>query len=613
MDEPGPARGASEMATEAPSRTAKRIGQACLGVAVTAAGVLAWAHLRLGETPGCGAGGGCAAVLESWWAELPVLRWPIAFVGLAYFSGLLAAWLATGGRLGRSLRRLTWVGGAVTVALVGVMAGMGTFCPWCLAVHTSNLAFVAVAARSGIGRSAPWCAGGSPFSIVFLIVFAGLAALDGRREVSRNERWEAQRLQSERAIANASKADREEPAGFTGRYRLGPPAAAIRIVIFFDYQCPLCREIDNQAEAVLRGSALPVSVSFRHFPHCRDCNPAVRGEAVDLHPNACRAARAAETAGVLGDEPAFFAVHRWLMRRGGAFGGVEQLREVIERAGLDWRGFVDAFGSARVLANLEADVQEAVRLGLLSTPMVYVNGVEMKGITAPEALVRTVQGVAVSHPEVRTAAADRPPSAREKALADWEEGPIVEIPGHRRGWTRDTGLVGAVDVVVWGDYGDSESRALDRWLRRRLAADVALRYTFRHAPANASGHEAALAAEAAGRLGHDVGFWAVHAWLMGSEGPLNIERLLADLAGFGVDGETFLAAMRDPATAVAVREDLHTAESFGLPGPPLVLVEGRWVPRWRLGDEVILDRILEHAAAARRGLAEPTQPAPPTN
>jgi predicted DsbA family dithiol-disulfide isomerase len=286
---------------------------------------------------------------------------------------------------------------------------------------------------------------------------------------------------------------------------------------------------------------------------------------------------------------------------------LEQLREVVDRAGLDWHTFVEAFGSARVLANLKSDVQEAVRVGLLSTPMVYVNGVEMKGIAAPDALVRTVQGVTASCSKVKTFVTDRPPSAQEKALADWEDGLLLNIPDHGGSWTRDSGLAGAAEVVVWGDYSDSESRALDRWLRQRLANGVPLRYTFRHAPANACGHEAALAAEAAGRVGQGDGFWAVHASLMGGERPKSIERLLVELAGFGVDGETFRAAMRNQATAAAVRKDLHAAESLGLPGPPLMLVDRRWVPRWRLGGEVILDRILERAAAARRGQAGPTQ------
>ena len=77
--------------------------------------------------------------------------------------------------------------------------------------------------------------------------------------------------------------------GFEGRYRRGPEVAPVRIVLFTDYQCPDCDQLDQLLEGLIEGRP-DVAVSVKHFPFSKACNPNVPRE---LHPNACWAARAA--------------------------------------------------------------------------------------------------------------------------------------------------------------------------------------------------------------------------------------------------------------------------------------------------------------------------------
>src|SRR5690606_27324872 len=115
--------------------------------------------------------------------------------------------------------------------------------------------------------------------------------------------------------AAAAPARAQGLAGFEGRYRHGPEVVPVRIVVFTDYQCPDCDQLDQTLEGLIQGRP-DVAVSVKHFPFSKACNPNVPRE---MHPNACWAARAAEAAGVLRGRDGFWAMHRWLFSRRGSF------------------------------------------------------------------------------------------------------------------------------------------------------------------------------------------------------------------------------------------------------------------------------------------------------
>ncbi|HEY3245498.1 MAG TPA: thioredoxin domain-containing protein, partial [Phycisphaerae bacterium] len=103
------------------------------------------------------------------------------------------------------------------------------------------------------------------------------------------------------------------PRGFTGRYRLGAEAAPIRLVMFADYQCKFCRQVELDIRQIMDQRS-DVSFSVKHFPLCPDCNRTITE--ANAHPLACLAARAAETAGILRGNRAFWQMHFWLVEHG---------------------------------------------------------------------------------------------------------------------------------------------------------------------------------------------------------------------------------------------------------------------------------------------------------
>lgn len=647
-------------------------------------------HLGGLSLPGCGRGGPCEQAAASIWGKVQIgrLKWPVSYLGLAYFLAALAMWLATRGAVPKAFRYLVRLGVLGSLGFCIIILVEWLFCSYCLAAHAGNFAFWITMERTRAPRRRGAVAMAS-FAAAFVLSSAALAIVDWQRQIMVARKAEQERLESVQRIVEQSRplepgpsqpatttpastppvaapqaatSPADLPVGggpFTGRYRRGPEVAAIRIVIFTDFQCRDCRQIEQQAAELLaeRGD---VSLSIKHFPFCTDCNPHAPR---NLHPNACWAARAAEAAGMLWGDDGFWKMHDWLFQRQGAFTTSEEVRVAIRGFGYDPFGFFEAMQSEETLRLVQQDAQEAADLGLFFTPMIFINGVELKGWHAPEALKRTVAEVARTHPPPRTAAYDRPPLALAKCVADWKEEPERRLPADPHAWVLGPESA-AIRIVMWGDYQEPGTVEADRIIRGFVAGRNDAQYTFRHYPFNRDCNAnlpfdrhplacwAARSAEAAGLLGGDEGYWRMHAWLMENSNaaleaaaqsigadPADLRNALyamtedarrasAARMGFdvsqvletmrqagdqalrsaapelGFEADTLLAAMERDEVQAHIAEDVQAARQLpsllygtppGLHGVPTIFINERYVPRWRLGDQVVLDAILQAA------------------
>jgi protein-disulfide isomerase len=399
---------------------------------------------------------------------------------------------------------------------------------------------------------------------------------------------------------------------FTGRYRVGPAEAPIRIVMFTDYQCRDCYDIEKQLQK-LYNTRSDISISIKHFPFNSDCNPKITKT---QHPNACWAARAAETAGMLWGPEGFWQMHVWLFDRRGVFESTRELEDGIREMGYDPAGFVSVMSSDETLAVVRADAEQAKKLGLHFTPMILINGVELKGWTAPNALIRTVEQVAATNPPARSAAFDRPPLAFEKYVADWREQSQLSLPADKQAWVLGPEQA-AVEIVMWGDYQESGTTEADALIRALMAGRSDVQYRYRQYPFNSDCNpniktqrhpqacRAALAAEAAGRLAGNDGYWKMHVWLMENRQRFSDEALRTAATELGFDANALFAAMEQDDLQANILDDIRAGKRLprlrhgmppGLYGVPTIFVNNRYVPRWRLGDQPVLPDILVEAA-----------------
>jgi protein-disulfide isomerase/uncharacterized membrane protein len=600
-------------------------GVVCLLLASVMSAMLVLDHLGGLSLPGCGPGSECAKAAASVWGKVPYINWPVSFLGLAYFLGALIAWLASRQGVPAAFRWLVRLGALASFGFILVIIFGGYACKYCLAAHAGNFGFWACVELSR-GISTASLRPITTTIAVFVAASIVLGIVDAREKRIAERKQEALLAESTSQIIGASaqtatppgkgaSAPTTAPAGaepvFTGRYRVGPAEAAIRIVMFTDYQCEDCYKIEQQL-VQLYNTRKDLSVSIKHFPFNSECNP---GLGSTLHGNACWAARAAEAAGKLWGPEGFWKMHVWLFNQKGRFETTAALENGIREIGYDPKGFIQAMTSDEPLELIKADVAEAKRLGLYFTPMIFINGVELKGWTAPNALLRAVEQVAATNPPARSAAFDHPPAAFEKYVDDWRVQPLLMLPPDKQAWT--LGPADAkVKIVMWGDYQEEGCTQADAIIRAFAKGRTDLQYTYRHYPFNSDCNprlkeqrfpnscRAAKAAEAAGRLGGNDGYWKMHGWLMENREKFSDAALRAAATQMGFDADALLAAMEQPELQANIVDDIEAAKQLpqlrhglppGLYGIPTIFVNGRYIPRWQLDDKPVLKDILLEA------------------
>ncbi len=583
------------------------LGMVFLAVAATASWVLAADHLHLFKPPGCGDGSPCDLAARSAFGTVPLVGWSTSFVGMAYFLSLAASWTvarrSAAGQVPAAFRNLVRVGAGLSVMFLVAMIAGGYACLYCIAAHAGNFLFLVV--METVPR-APETAG-APIATRRLVgwglgAFAVVTALEIGLDAYAGSRQKEILDTSIKQITDTSRQQAEESRGepFTGRYLAGPARAPIRLVIISDYQCPDCRTIEAEVRQITSRRS-DVSVSAKHYPFCMACNSHV---GKTLHPNACWAARAAESAGILYGNDGFWRMHYWLFDRKGGFTDAE-LHAVLAEWGYDRAEFTQLMQSDRTVELVKKDIEQAVELGLYTTPMIFINGVELRGWLVPNALTKAVEALAATNPPAGDATQDRPPAADEKYIDDWREQPTLPMPPDAREWSigpRDA----AVEVVNWGDYQEPHTAKADAKLRAMVASRGDTSYTFRHYPINKPCNpatpvnfhplacRAAQAAEAAGALGGNDAYWAMHVWLMTNLETFSDETLAQAARDMGLDPQALFAEMESTEVAREIARDATLGARLGLRAVPFIFVNGRHLARWNKPG--ILDAVLGEAS-----------------
>jgi protein-disulfide isomerase len=150
----------------------------------------------------------------------------------------------------------------------------------------------------------------------------------------------------------------------------GPETAAVQMEEFGDYQCPSCG-VFNPVVKKLQGTyGERLRVVFRHLP------------LQSIHRNAAMAARAAEAAGLQGR---FWEMHDTLYATQKEWSDLPDPRpkftEYAQRTGLDTERFKTDLEGNAVAARIVADVRRASAIGVTGTPTVFINGLQVRGIT----------------------------------------------------------------------------------------------------------------------------------------------------------------------------------------------------------------------------------------
>jgi protein-disulfide isomerase/uncharacterized membrane protein len=378
----------------------------------------------------CGAGGesGCAAVAASPWSKVGGV--PLAALGLTFYLavalllllGVMAGPTARAAAAALALLALA-LALAVDVALLGVQKlAIGAFCTLCIATYVltvlAALALLparrdgsvvgeAVTQREGRLALAAWALATVFFGVGIAMAELGLARgqaaaganvlgtagvqplpalppgateADRYREEARAATEQARRLQeilddpAKFERYQNEKAEREFVQGPVNMLDLGgvpfkgPEQAPIKVVEFSDFLCPFCRNVASAFDRYLPTTGGRVVVYYKNFPLEKDCNTSLGST---VHAGACLLA----LGGLCAQEQGrFWPFHDRVFAATLTNPGTSDVQRLATEGGLDAAAFEKCMASGAQRQKLTAEIAEAVKAGVNSTPTLFING-----------------------------------------------------------------------------------------------------------------------------------------------------------------------------------------------------------------------------------------------
>jgi protein-disulfide isomerase/uncharacterized membrane protein len=342
----------------------------------------------------------CDVVLSSryaWLVGLPVSMWAILYylATCGMLTGIVVVnRAATRERLGTLVLGLAaW--GLLFSFYMAVVAFfvLHTICLMCSALYLVNIALFLAAwhlrrgLRVAASRQAVARAGQERMVFIGAVVAAVALTALGSWEALGRGATPTDRAEIKRRHPDFYRWYQSQPFAAApldaGRNARGNADAPVTIVEFSDFECGHCAAFHASLDDVMHRMGPSVRIVFRHFPLDSACNPKV---AASVHASACLAAVAAECAAEQGK---FWQYHNLLFANQQELGRAF-LIEYATRVGMDVARFTDCLGSAAAAARVRDDAAEGARLGIDSTPTVFINGRKIKGALDPEFLTDAV-------------------------------------------------------------------------------------------------------------------------------------------------------------------------------------------------------------------------------
>src|SRR6266436_209920 len=155
----------------------------------------------------------------------------------------------------------------------------------------------------------------------------------------------------------------------------GSAQAPVMIIEFSDYQCPFCRSLQPTLKNLLAKYDGKVSLAYRDFP--------LRGMHGQAELGAESSRRASEQRKFWEYHDLLFANPDKLNRLG--------LLELARRLKLDEGAFESCLSSGKHRADVEKDLQDGIRAGVMGTPGIFINGTLLSGAQAESVFERLIE------------------------------------------------------------------------------------------------------------------------------------------------------------------------------------------------------------------------------
>ncbi|MDX9892827.1 MAG: DsbA family protein [Patescibacteria group bacterium] len=159
-------------------------------------------------------------------------------------------------------------------------------------------------------------------------------------------------------------------------YIRGNANAKVTLIEFSDFQCPYCQRHYATINQLAADYGDKIRVVFRHFPLS------------SIHPNAQKAAEAAECAGEQGK---FWEMHDQLFEAASL--DIASLKTMAGQLGLSQSQFDSCLDSSKYASKVAKQAAEAQAAGITGTPGTFVNSELVKGAYPVETFKQIIDGL----------------------------------------------------------------------------------------------------------------------------------------------------------------------------------------------------------------------------
>lgn len=153
----------------------------------------------------------------------------------------------------------------------------------------------------------------------------------------------------------------------------GVASAPITIIEFSDYQCPFCARVNPTLEMVRQTYGDKVKIVFKDFP-------------LPNHPQAPKASEAAHCAGEQGK---YWEMHDQMFANQRAL-NVPELKQYAAGLGMDAAKFDQCLDSGKHAGLVASGLAQGEKMGVNSTPTLYINGRPLIGAQPFEAFKQVI-------------------------------------------------------------------------------------------------------------------------------------------------------------------------------------------------------------------------------
>jgi protein-disulfide isomerase/uncharacterized membrane protein len=175
-------------------------------------------------------------------------------------------------------------------------------------------------------------------------------------------------------------------SGLGEDFRKGPDDAKIVIVEFADYMCPACGQAAPVLEELHKQLGNRALLVFKNYPLSNQCNSSVQS---DMHPHSCDIAKLARCAGSNGK---FWDYHLRAMEQQST-ASKEKARAWGKAVGLTDQQMDQCLASNDILAKIRDDVDLGNKLGVNSTPTIFINGKKYLGERSTQAMRAVIESM----------------------------------------------------------------------------------------------------------------------------------------------------------------------------------------------------------------------------